>query len=317
MLLHIGLVLGGLVLLPLGAGWLVRGSTGIALRLGVTALAIGLTVVAFGTGSPELVLSIQASAAGNGGIALGNVVGSNISNIALVLGAAALIRPLKVRSQLIRREVPIMIAVTVMLGALLLDGSLGRLDGLLLVVSAVVYTILAYRAADRSESDAAEEDFEEAYAAPRRSARSDAGLVVIGLVALLLGSQLLLNGAVYIAGELGVSQVVIGLTVIALGTSLPELATSVTSAVRDEADVAFGNVLGSNVLNITAVLGAAALVQPFSIEGLRVWDFAVFAATAVALLPLMRRGWILSRWEGAILLGGYVAYITSLVIWPG
>jgi cation:H+ antiporter len=316
MLAHIALVVAGLVLLPVGAELLVRGSTGLALRLGVTALAIGLTVVAFGTGSPELVLSIQASATGNGGIALGNVIGSNISNIALVLGVAALVRPLSVRSQLVRREVPIMIAATVVLGALLLDGSLGRLDGLLLVVGAITYTVVAYRSAEQSEPDAAIGDFDDAYPSHRHSARVDAVLVALGLAALLAGAQLLLEGAVYIAAAFGVSQVVIGLTVIAVGTSLPELATSVTSAIRNEADVAFGNVLGSNVLNIFAVLGVASLVRPFGVEGLRPWDFLALVGSAVALLPLMRRGWVLNRWEGAILLGGYAAYIASLVIWP-
>jgi cation:H+ antiporter len=313
MLLQALFVLAGLVLLPLGAEGLVRGSTGLALRLGVTALAVGLTVVAFGTGSPELVLSIQAASAGNSGIALGNVVGSNISNIALVLGLAALVRPMKVQSALVRREVPIMIVVTLVLVGLLADGMLSRLDGFFLVLGAFLYTVLTYLAAKRGESGAGAGQFDDAYVTSRRPVWLESIFVLLGLGALLLGAQLLLEGAVFFAATWGVSQVVIGLTVVALGTSLPELATSLTSALRDKADVAFGNVIGSNVLNILAVLGTAALIRPFGVQGLRTVDLFVLVLSAVALLPLMRRGWVINRWEGATLLVGYVLYIYSLV----
>lgn len=305
MLQHTLFLLGGLVLLPLGAEGLVRGSSALALRLGVTTLAIGLTVVAFGTGSPELALSLRAAAAGDSGIALGDVIGSNISNVALVLGLAAVVRPMRVRSELVRREVPIMIAVTLVLCGLLADGALGRLEGLLLVTGALAYTIVTYVLAKRGEPEAAVAgEFDAAYAADKRPIWLDVTFVLLGIAALIAGAQLLLEGAVFFAASFGISQVVIGLTVVAVGTSLPEMATSVVSTLRNEPDVAFGNVLGSNVLNILAVLGAAALVRPFVIEGLRLLDVAVLVLSAVVLLPLMRRGWVLSRWEGAGLLCG-------------
>lgn len=303
----------GLVLLPLGAEGLVRGSTGVALRMGISALAIGLTVVAFGTGSPELVLSVEAARAGDTGIALGNIVGSNISNIALVLGLAALVRPMTVRSELVRREVPVMIAVSLLLGAMLVDGGLSRLDGLVLVGGAITYPVFAFLAAKRGETRAVVAEFDKALIGPKHSVWRDIAFLAGGLGALLVGAQLLLKGATAIATAFGISQVVIGLTVIAVGTSLPELATSVTAAARNEADVAFGNVIGSNVLNILAVLGVTALIHPFETQGLRTLDLAVMIGSAVLLLPLLWRGWVLNRWEGALLLAGYALYMYSLV----
>jgi len=306
-------ILGGLGLLAIGAEGLVRGSSGLALRLGVTALAIGLTVVAFGTGSPELVLGIEAARAGNSELALGNVVGSNISNIALVLGLAALVKPMRVRSELIRREMPLMIAVTLLLCIMLYDGRLSRPEGLVLVAGAVAYTVFSYLVAKHGESREVDEEFDEAFTGMKQPVWLDIVLLAAGLAALLVGASLLLKGAIFVAAEFGISQVVIGLTVVAVGTSLPELATSVTSTVRDEADVAFGNVIGSNVFNILAVLGTVAVIHPFEINGLRNLDLAVMVASASLLLPLMWRGSVLNRWEGAFLLAGYAGYMYSLV----
>jgi cation:H+ antiporter len=313
MLLNSLYILCGLVLLAIGAEALVRGSTGLALRLGVTALVIGLTVVAFGTGSPELVLSIEAARAGDSGIALGNVVGSNISNLALVLGVAALVKPMHVRSELIRREMPLMIAVTLMLCVMLLDGGLSRVEGLVLVVGAVAYTVFSYLAAKRGDNAAVCAEFEEALTGPKRPIWVHLSLLTAGLAALMVGASWLLKGAMFVAAGFGINQVVIGLTIVAIGTSLPELATSVTSAARGEADVAFGNVIGSNIFNILAVLGVAALIRPFDTQGLRPLDLGVMVASAVLVLPLMWRGSVLNRWEGAGLLVGYVAYLYSLV----
>lgn len=310
----------GLALLAAGAEGLVRGASGLALRLGISALTIGLTVVAIGTGSPELVLSIQAALAGTSDIALGNVVGSNISNIALVLGVAAMVRPLNVRSQLVRREMPLMIGVTVLLMLMLIDGVLGRIDGAVLVIGALLYTVATYFSAQTGDTEEVVEEFEGAVegiretpqTAPRRG-WFDALLLAIGLSALLAGASLLLKGAVFVAAEVGMSEVVIGLTVVALGTSLPELATSVASARRGEADVAFGNVIGSNIFNILLVLGVAAMIHPFEETTLRSLDLAALLGSAVLLLILMLRGWELSRKEGAFLLVGYLAYVYSLL----
>lgn len=306
-------ILGGLALLALGAEGLVRGSTGLALRLGVSTLVVGLTVVAFGTSSPELVLSLEAARAGNSGIALGNVVGSNIANIALVLGLAAVVKPMRVRSELVGREMPMLIAVTGLLSVMLLDGELSRAEGIVLFLGAVAYTVVSFWVARRGERPAVVTEFNEALAVTRHSVWLDAAMLTAGLVALISGASALLKGATSVATALGVSQVVIGLTVVALGTSLPELATSVTAARREEADVAFGNVVGSNMLNILAVLGVAAMIHPFEVQGLRTLDVAVLLGGTVLLLPLMWRGSILNRWEGAALLAGYVAYVYSLV----
>ena len=308
-------MLGGLVLLAAGAEGLVRGSSALALRLGVTPLVVGLTVVAFGTGSPELFVSVEAAARGEGGIALGNVIGSNIANVALILGLSALARPMKVRSELIRREVPLMIGVTLLLCLMLLDGTLGRVEGLILAVGSVAYTAFAYAAARRDRSKAVAAEFEDALTEPKRAAWVDVALVVAGFALLLVGARLLLSGATVVAEQFGVSQVVIGLTIVAIGTSLPELATSFVASLRGEADVAFGNAIGSNILNILLVLGVAALIRPVEAQGLRPLDLGVMVASAVLLLPLMWRGWVLNRWEGALLLAGYAAYLYSVVAW--
>ncbi len=305
-------VFGGLALLAVGAEGLVRGSTSLALRLGVTPLVVGLTVVAFGTGSPELFVSVEAASRGDSGIALGNVVGSNISNVALILGAAALARPMRVRSTLIRREMPLMIGVTLLLCLLLWDGVLSRLDGLLLVAGSAAYTAFAYVSARRDRSAEVAAEFDAGMKERGRPAWLDTTFVVAGFVALLVGAKLLLGGATVVAESFGISQVVIGLTVVAVGTSLPELATSVVAAARGEADVAFGNVIGSNILNILCILGVAALIRPFEVQGLRPLDVGALIGSAVLLLPLMWRGSVLNRWEGALLLAGYGAYMYSL-----
>lgn len=307
------LIVGGLVLLPLGAEGVVKGSTRLALRAGVTPLVIGLTVVAVGTSSPELFVSAEAALRGGSGIALGNVVGSNISNIALILGVAALVRPMRVRVQLVRREMPVMIGVSLVLVAMLLDGTVSRVEGAILVLGAVVYTLASYRIARRSEDTEGAREFAEALpAAPGRVVSSLLALAG-GFAALLVGANLLIRGAVAVAGALGVSETVIGLSVVAIGTSLPELATSVMASARDEPDVAFGNVVGSNVFNILLVVGVAAAIRPLEATGLRPTDLAVMVGAAALVLPLTRQGWSLNRFEGACLLAGYGVYLATLV----
>jgi cation:H+ antiporter len=313
MILHTLLILSGLVLLTIGAESLVRGAMGLALRLGVTPLVIGQTIVAFGTSSPELAISVGAALAGKSGLVLGNAVGSNISNIALVLGIAAITKPMRVRSELIRREVPLVIATSLMLLIMLLDGVLSRSEGVILLVCAVAYTVTSYASANRSHSRVAAPEPDGMLACSKRVFWQDFLLLAAGLGALFAGSSLLVRGATRLAAGLGVSPAVIGLTVVAIGTSLPELATSVASALRGESDVAFGNVIGSNILNITAVLGVTALVRPFAAEGLRPLDLAVMVGSALLLLSLMRRGSVLNRWEGAILLCGYIVFLYSVI----
>ncbi len=307
--LAIILILCGLLLLGVGAEGLVRGSSSIALRMGVTPLVVGLTIVAMGTSSPELIVSLQAALGGSSDMALGNIVGSNICNIALILGVAALVRPLQVSSILLQREVPVMIAVTLVLAVLLRDGVLGRVDGAALVTGAVVYTVVIYRSARRDRNAEVAAEFTNELPKTQPSWQRATLLVVGGLAGLVIGANILVSGAVVIAQALGMSQLVIGLTVIAVGTSLPELATSVVAARRNDADVAFGNVLGSNILNILLILGVIAMIKPISAVGLRPLDLGVLIGSAVLIYPLMRQGRVLNRWNGALLLAGYVTYL--------
>ncbi len=309
MVLAIISVLCGLVLLGVGAEGLVRGSSSIALRMGVTPLVIGLTIVAMGTSSPELIVSLQAALGGNSDLALGNIVGSNICNVALILGAAALARPLDVRYPLLQREVPVMIAVTLVLAAFLHDGVLSRIEGAVLAASAVIYTVLIYRSARNEHNAEVVAEYAQELRKPQPSGYRSALLVAAGFAGLLVGANILVSGAIVIAQTLGMSQVLIGLTVIAIGTSLPELAISVVAARRNDADVAFGNVLGSNILNILLVLGVVAMIKPISAAGLRPLDLGVLIGSAVLVYLLMWPRRKLSRWDGAILLLGYFIYL--------
>jgi cation:H+ antiporter len=306
-------ILGGLLLLFLGAESLVRGSTALALRLGITPLVVGLTVVAFGTSSPEIIVSLQSALKGNSALALGNVIGSNISNVALILGLSALVRPLRVQAQIIRREIPLMIFASLLLCLLLLGGQLNRLEGLLLVAGSITYTAYAYFSASKSKDKQVEAEFADALPQPKGKAWAHVALILVGLSLLIVGANLLVGGAITIAESFGVSQVVIGLTIVAIGTSLPELATSIAAARKDEGDIVIGNVIGSNVLNILFVLGLAALIAPMHTNDLRVIDLAVMVGSAAIILPLMRRGFQLTRWEGAVLVAGYMGYLYSLM----
>jgi cation:H+ antiporter len=306
-------ILGGLLLLSLGAESLVRGSAALAIRLGITPLVVGLTVVAFGTSSPEIVVSLESAFKGNSALALGNVIGSNISNVALILGLSALVRPLRVQAQIIRREIPLMIFASLLLCLLLLGEQLNRLEGLLLVAGSIAYTAFAYPSAKKSRDKQVQEEFAEALPQPKGKVWGHIALILVGLSLLILGANLLVGGAITIAESFGVSQVVIGLTIVAVGTSLPELATSIAAARKDEGDIVIGNVIGSNVLNILFVLGIAALIAPMHNDDLRPIDLAVMVGSAAVVFPLMRRGFQLTRWEGAVLLAGYAGYLFSLL----
>lgn len=312
MLIHLVYAIIGLVLLTLGAEGLIRGSTALALGLGIAPLVVGLTIVSLATGSPELAVSLKAAVSGNSGISLGNVLGSNISNLMLVLGLAAIARPMEVHTRLVRREMPIMVGATALLWGLLIDGDLSRLEGLLLLSLATAYLVIAYRGARANEDTPVSEAFDETLET-RWSPGKSIAIALVGLAVLIAGAELLVNGAVAIAEILGVSSAVIALTVIAIGTSTPELAASVVAARKGNADVAFGNVIGSNTLNILAILGITAVIQPFSVVGIRPADFAVFVGAAVLVLALMARGWVLNRVEGLVLVALYAAYVYSLV----
>lgn len=307
------LVIAGLVLLTLGAEGLVRAGASLALRLGVTPLVIGLTIVAIGTGSPELVVSVEAALYGNNAIALGNIIGSNISNTCLILGVAALIYPVKAKTQVVRREVPIMVVITGLLWLLMIDGELGRIDGAIFLSVSFAYTGLVYFFARRNKSDQIHQTFAEAIDEPLSSKWLDIIMLTGGLALLIAGAKMLLDGAVGIARIYEISEVVIGLTVIAIGTSLPELATSAVASFKKNSDLALGNAIGSNILNISCILGIAAIIKPIPTGEIRTVDMLVMISVSILLWAMLGRRFVLDRIEGAILVIIYFIYVYSLI----
>ncbi len=312
----VGLFVAGLALLVLGAEWLVKGASRLAAALGISPLVIGLTVVAYGTSAPELAVSIKSAWAGQPDLALGNVVGSNIFNVLFILGVSALVAPLVVSSQLVRLDVPVMIGLSGLTLLMARDGSIGRLDGALLFAGAIAYTVFQVRQS-RKESAAVRDEYAQEYGRKRSSTAANLAFVGAGLVLLVLGSRWLVNGAVAFAQAFGVSELVIGLTIVAAGTSLPEVATSILAALRGERDIAVGNVVGSNLFNILSVLGLSALVSPAGLpaaSALLRFDLPVMIAVAVACLPVFASGSVIARWEGALFFLYYAAYTAYVVL---
>ena len=312
----------GLVLLILGAELLVRGAARLAAGFGVSPLVIGLTVVAFGTSSPELAISLASGFAGEGDLVVGNVVGSNITNVLLILGAAAAISPLIVSAKLVRVDVPLVIAAGVVTYLLGLNGAYGRADGLLLFSGIIAYILFAIRQS-RRESRGIQQEYAQEYGQRGRTTGVQLSLqlvlIVAGLGLLLIGSRWLLGSATEMARGLGVSELVIGLTIVAIGTSSPELATSVIASLRGERDIAVGNVVGSNLFNLLAVLGLTAIISPQAVQvapsALRV-DIPIMIAVSVACLPIFFIGYRISRWEGFLFLGYDAAYLVYLLLPP-
>lgn len=308
------ILIAGLILLVAGAEALVRGSARLAAALGVTPLIIGLTLVAYGTSAPELAVSTQAALSGRPAIALGNVIGSNLFNTLAILGVAALVRPLVVHRSLVVRDVPVMIAVSIATLLLGLDGRYGRVDGGLLLLGAVAYTWLAIRGAKAHPEDVP--PVEVVGRTGRAFAARQVLLALVGLALLVLGSRWLVDGATGIARALSVSELVIGLTIVAGGTSLPELATSLLATARGQRDIAVGNVVGSNIFNLVGILGVAALVAPHGIPvpaaSLR-FEIPLVVATAIVCLPVFATGRRISRLEGALFLGAFVGYLAVVV----
>jgi cation:H+ antiporter len=311
---------GGLVVLIVGAECLVRGASRLAAALGVSPLVIGLTIVAIGTASPEIAVSLQAAASGQGNLALGNVLGSNIFNILFILGMTALVVPILIAEQLIRLDAPIMLGVSLLAYGLALDGKLGRLDGILLLAGLAGYTIFALRQS-RRESKAVQDEYAREFAEKekptRRNLIKDLGLILIGLGLLVLGARWLVDSASAIARALGVSELIIGLTIVAVGTSLPEVATSVIAALRKESDIAVGNAVGSNIFNLLGVLGISSVLAPGGIvvgaHVLRL-DFLVMIFVALVCLLVFYIDNRISRPEGGLLITYYVLYIAFLIL---
>jgi cation:H+ antiporter len=312
----------GLILLVVGAEALVKGASRLAAAFRVSPLIIGLTVVAFGTSAPELAVSIKAALADQADIAIGNVVGSNIFNVLFILGVSALIVPLVVSAQLIRLDVPLMVALSVVVFVMALDGALSRTDGVVLVVGLIGYVLflIVQSRRDNAAADAAAaacenpEELADAVNNPRWLL--NLGLVFGGLALLVLGSRWLVESAIAFAQYFGVSELVIGLTIVAAGTSMPEVVTSIVAALRGERDIAVGNVVGSNIFNLMGVLGVASVVAPSGIaisDAIIAFDLPIMLAVAFACLPIFLTGGVIRRWEGGVLLGYYVLYTIYLI----
>jgi cation:H+ antiporter len=315
----LSLIAGGVFLL-VGAESLVRGASRLAGLLGIPPLIIGLTIVAYGTSAPELAVSVQSTLGGQSNIALGNVIGSNIFNVLMILGISAIVAPLQVAQQLIRLDVPIMIGISGLTLLFSLDGHLQPSDGVILVIGSVAYTLfLLYQSRRETDADV-QAEYEMEYgdkSTARLAWLHHLGWLVVGAVVLVLGSRLFVAGAVEIADAMGISQVVIGLTIVAAGTSLPELATSMVATFRGERDIAVGNVVGSNIFNLLTVIGVASLTAGGS--GLAVppavlnFDLPIMLAVAVACIPIFVTGNVISRWEGFLFVGYYAAYAAFLI----
>jgi cation:H+ antiporter len=298
-------------MLFLGGEGVIRGSSALALRVGISALVVGLTVVAFGTSSPELIVSVKAALIGNSSIALGNVIGSNIANIALIIGVSALIRPLNVHANVIKREIPIMIGASILLIIFLSDGKINKIEGMILFSLLLIYTVFNILLSLK-ESKEIKNEFESELKT-RLKVSTAVLFFIVGLALLIFGADLFLKGAIALAKIFNISDVVIGLTIVAVGTSLPELFTSVVASIKKESDIAVGNVVGSNIFNILSIVGITAIISPVSSAGISPVDLTIMLAAALVLLPLSYTNFKISRAEGLFLIIGYIAYIIFLL----
>lgn len=313
LIINIVLVSVGLAMLYFGAEWLVRGSVTIANKFRISQLVIGLTIVAFGTSTPELSVSVTSAIQGISDVSLGNVVGSNIANIGLILGIAAIIKPLLVDKSAIKKQVPIMIGVAILLMLISIDGIISMEEGIILAIGIVIFTVYSLKSSKRESSDI-ENSSTGLNLAKRNVVSKSIILIGLGLGMLTVGSFMTVENAVNIAKSFGVSERIIGLTLIAIGTSLPELVTSIVAALRGHADLSVGNIVGSNIFNILAIIGIAAAITGISVNENMFSDYYIMIAFSFILIPIMRSGFIISRKEGYLLVGAYMAYLIYLFI---
>lgn len=312
MVITVLLLILSLVALYFGADWLVRGSSSLALRAHISPLVVGLTVVAFGTSSPELVVSLNATLSGQGDIAAGNVIGSNIFNIAFILGLSAIVYPLQAKVQLFKVDIPVMLVASVLFTVLFWDGVFGRIEGGLFFAGILAYTGLSlYHSRKKNE---ASDTNDGSGMKVLKHWTFDIGLIVVGLAILVFASDLLVKQAVFIAQAVGISEAVTGLTIVAAGTSMPELATSIVAATKKQSDIAIGNIVGSNIFNILAIMGLSALVHPITALQVNHVDLLIMLAVSILLLPLVRTGFRIVRREGVLLVLIYVAYMMYLLM---
>ena len=306
----LAVLISGIVVLYFGAVWLVRGASRLASSLGVSPIVVGLTVVSLATSAPELVVCLVAALQGNPGLAIGNVMGSNLANIGLILGLTSLIHPLEVKHRVVWREMPVMLLITFAIYPIAFDRVLSRMDGFMLLLVLLAYLVWVFRSGHPDEiksSHGPRDSMATSEEAASLLNLKDIGHVVLGSAFLVLGGYCTVKGAVEVASALGISEVIIGLTVVAIGTSLPELATSLVAAMRQEVDIAVGNIIGSNIFNLTAIFGTTAIVRPIMIpETVLSRELAGVVLMSLLLLPILRNGWQIKRWEGALLLTAYI-----------
>ena len=299
----------GLAMLYFGAEWLVKGSIAIATKLRISQLVIGLTVVAFGTSAPELAVSVSSAVNGMADVALGNAVGSNIVNIGIILGLAAIISPIAVSKTTIRKEVPIMIGVAILLLVIIVDGKIDFVDGLILNAGIVGFIVFSYK---NSKTSAELSGIETHVITSKRLVPKSIGLIGIGLGMLSFGAFFTVDNSVVIAKSLGISDLIIGLTLVAVGTSLPELLTSVIAAKKGHSDLSVGNIVGSNIFNILAILGISSAIAGIAVNQLAIYDIIVMIVFSLVLIPIMKTGFTISKKEGLALVAGYLAYAVFL-----
>jgi len=312
MLLNLFFLSLGIVLLYLGSEWMVRGAANLALSLDVRPIIVGLTVVAFATSAPELLVSLIAAFKGSSGVSLGNILGSNVANIGLVLGTSALVRPLKVDRKMMRREMPFMIGASGVFWLICADGRVGRADGIILLAGLGFFLTLGIVTARRTDATGMVSGQSKEKDHLRHSF-----LVLVGMGGLILGANLIVNSAIFIARSVGLSEIFIGLSIVAVGTSLPELATSVVAGARGEHDISIGNVVGSNVFNICLVIGTVGLFNPMSVDmGLMRFEFPAMLFLSILLFVFCSSGFIIKRIEGLLFVLGYFLFV-SLSYWLG
>jgi cation:H+ antiporter len=304
-------LVGGLILLVAGGEILVRGSVGLAKRFNVSPLIIGLTIVSFGTSSPELLVSLKAAISGYSALSLGNVIGSNIGNIAVILGIAAIIYPISISKQIIKKEMPILIGVTLVSTLFLLDGKLTRIEGLIFFAGLIVYIVVGYKLSKTHSNEIVPST--EVDAIKPMNFGVSAILIIGGLLMLVYGGNLFVDGAVAIAKSFKLSEAVIGLTIVAVGTSLPEFFTSLMAALKKEADIAIGNIIGSNIFNLIGILGLTSVVHPIETDSISYVDFGLMFLLTLFLFPLLKTGMKLNRLEGLFLLLVYIGYVVYLM----
>jgi len=314
MLVNYLLVLLAIVMLYFGADWLVKGSSSLAARLGISPLVIGLTVVAFGTSMPEMFVSVNAAIENHSGITIGNVIGSNIFNICIILGFAAVFNPLIVRLQLIKIDMPVMILATLLFWVFFLNNQISRFEAVVFFMLFLIYTFFTVYYSKREKVKLTLIDIENEYKAKYKSWTIEVLLIGLGFLVLIFGSNFLVTGSIEIAKFFNINETIIGLTIIAAGTSMPELATSIVAAVKKESDISIGNIIGSNIFNLLAILGVSGMIKPLIADKINLIDLGIMVITALLLFPIMKSSMKIKRWEGVLLLVIYASYLYYL--WP-